>query len=247
MCIFTVIAPCYADVTLIVDSSGSIEDVAPGNWQLVKNFATDIVRRLDIGNEKNRVAGVIYSTLAYLRFDFGAYNDQQSIINDINGWFHLNGHTNTTGAFMEYLNKLTLPSSGQRLEIQDVIILITDGNTTRSKEGLVGNVTAAKAFGAYIIGVGVGKIDLEEMRRIVSYPFEANYFGVSQFSNLLSVLDNVIQSANCPRATIPPVSALPEGILLVLMVKHVQPVFNRTLSLLTYFILNKFVNSTICV
>ena len=149
--------------------------------------------------------------MAYLRFDFRTYDDQQSIINDISSWFHLNGHTNTTGAFMEYLTKLTKSASGQRFDIQDVIILITDGNTTRSKDGLIGNVTAAKAFGAHIIGVGVGKIDLQEMGRIVSYPFEANYFGVSQFSNLISVLDMVIQSANCPRTTVTASPALPEG------------------------------------
>ena len=199
-----------------MDSSGSIEDVAPGNWRLVKNFATDIVRRLNIGEDKTRVAGILYSTLAYLRFDFSTYNTKQDIINDINGWFHLNGHTNTTGAFMEYLDKLTQAASGQRFTIQDIIILITDGNTTRSKEGLIGNVTAVKALGAHIIGVGVGRIDLQEMRRIVSYPFEPNYFGVSQFSSLLSVLEMVIQSAKCPSTTLPPRPGLPQGTSLVL-------------------------------
>lgn len=199
-----------------MDSSGSIEDAARGNWQLVKNFAIDIVRRQNVGEDRTRIAGILYSTLAYLRFDFSTYYNEQDIINDINLWPHLNGHTNTTGAFMVYLDQLTQTPSGQRFSVQDVIILITDGNTTRSKEGLIGNVTAAKAFGAHIIGVGVGKIDLQEMERIVSYPFEANYFGVSQFSSLLGVLDSVIQSANCPRATSRPIPGLPEGILSVL-------------------------------
>ncbi len=209
---FVTVAPCFADVTLIVDSSGSIEDVATGNWQIVKRFATDIVRGLNVAEDRTRVAGIIYSNFAYLRFDFNKYNTQQGIINDIDGWNHLNGFTNTTGGFMVYLQELTRAASGQRFNAPDVIILITDGNTTRSREGLIGNVTSAKRFGARIVGVGVGKIDLQEMSRIVSSPFDDNYFGVSQFSSLISVLDMVIQSANCPRPTPPSRPSLPPGI-----------------------------------
>ncbi len=199
--------------------------MAPGNWQLVKNFAIDIVRGLNVAEDKTRVAGIIYSNFAYLRFDFNSYNTRQGIINDINHWNHLNGYTNTTGAFMVYLNKLTAPDSGQRFGVQDVIILITDGNTTRSREGLIGNVSAVKALGAHVIGVGVGKIDLQEMSRIVSSPFSSNYFGVSEFSSLISVLDAVIQSANCLRSTPAPTPRpLPAGTQVFDFQRCLQPV-----------------------
>ncbi len=221
---------CFGDITLIVDSSGSIEEAGVGNWQVVKDFVKNIVRRLDVGRERTRVAGIIYSLKAYVRFNFNKYTSSREIISDIDTWTHLNSHTNTTGAFAEYLAQLTTPFSGQRSDVRDVIILITDGNTTIDRGLLDSTVAQVKNLGAMILGVGIGKIDLQEMARIVSFPFERNYFAVSEFQSLANVLDSVVQSTNCgilpvPIPTPPPVITpppptfptrppLPEGITL---------------------------------
>ena len=54
---------CHAvlDLGFVIDSSGSIKDADPGNWDVLLNFVRNVINRFTIGPEDVRVGAVVYS------------------------------------------------------------------------------------------------------------------------------------------------------------------------------------------
>merc|ERR1712002_227986 len=67
------------DIVFIVDSSGSIKDADPGNWDVVLNFINAIVETQSISENEVRVGLIIYSLRAEVQFDLNTYTDKESL------------------------------------------------------------------------------------------------------------------------------------------------------------------------
>ena len=81
----------------MIDSSGSINDRDPGNWDRVKSFAKNVVNRLKIGPNDAQIGIVKYSTKAYVEFPLDGFDNSNDLNIAIDNMRYLGGNTNTSG------------------------------------------------------------------------------------------------------------------------------------------------------
>ena len=191
------IADCIADLTFLVDDSGSIRDAnvenQPDNWNVTLRFITDFVQGLDIGEERNRIAAVTYSNEAYVQFFLNQYNNKKDILAAINRIPYPGGNTNTTGGLRVVRTEVLRNNRGDRPSVKNIIVLITDGRTTREREFLFDEACRLKGPGALIFGIGVtNQVDVGELRGVVSSPWFDFYHIVNDFGGLKRKLDQIV-------------------------------------------------------
>jgi Mg-chelatase subunit ChlD len=92
---------------------------------------------------------------ATLNFFLTNFTDVASLQSAIRNIQYLGGNTNTTGGLRLMRLQVFNPANGDRPEVPNVVILITDGIPTREVELLPGEVATIKDLGIRIVGVGV--------------------------------------------------------------------------------------------
>ena len=191
---------CVVDIALVIDMSGSIEDTGKGNWALQMGFIKRLISNLEVGKDKSRIAAVTFGNKAELHFTLDTYSNVDDVLAHIDRIPYEGGNTNTTGGLQVANQQIFSPSGGDRTNVQDLVVLITDGNPTRAKEQLPGTAKAIRDRGIRIIGVGVTNlINQDVFRKVVTQPFEKNYFPVTDFNALLGFVEAVTQ-ASCRTA-----------------------------------------------
>ncbi len=181
---------------LIIDSSASIRDNNPSdgsydNWQLQLDFLSVLVAIIHNEVSGMRVGAVVFSEQVILEFaldTFSTLSDLQNAIEEIN---YLGQSTNTPAALTETRTSC-FGGSGNRPDVPDLAILITDGLPFPSyrREPAIAEAEALKATGVEIIAIGVTDvIDPEFLRDISSPPHRENknYFITSSFSGLTDI------------------------------------------------------------
>ena len=104
----------------------------------------------------NALCGVRYQgNEAWLNFYLTNFTDVQSLRTAINNIRYLDENTNTTGGLRLMRTEIFNAANGDRPDVPNVAILITDGNPTRDVPQLPGEVATIKNLGIRIIGVGV--------------------------------------------------------------------------------------------
>lgn len=105
---------------------------------------------------------------AKLQFYLNNYTDSSSLISAIRAIHYDGGNTNTTGGLRTMRLEIFDTNHGDRLTVNNLCILITDGVPTREVEGLQDEVNRVKAAGIRVIGVGVTSAvsDFEQFLRI---------------------------------------------------------------------------------
>ena len=92
---------------------------------------------------------------ATLNFYLSNFTDVSTLVAAIRRIHYGGGNTNTTGGLRLMRTEIFNRANGDRPDIKDVAILITDGEPTREVDRLPGEVAAIKRRGIRIIGVGV--------------------------------------------------------------------------------------------
>ena len=103
----------------------------------------------------NRCAELFPGNEATLNFYLSNFTDRQSLSNAVRNIAYGDGHTNTTGGLRLMRTAIFNGSYGDRPNIPNVAILITDGIPTREVENLTDEVELIKDLGITILGVGV--------------------------------------------------------------------------------------------
>ena len=150
---------CEVDVIFVVDSSGSINWLQGNGYTLMKQFMVTIIDTLGASAQH---AGVLFSTDASVAFGF---TNPTAAKSEINGLPYLNQRTNTPDAID--LGTGLVPSS--RSAVPDIMIVITDGQSTNGDPGP--NADAARAAGVTVIAIGVNlreQEEIDEINRIAS-------------------------------------------------------------------------------
>ena len=91
----------------------------------------------------------------YLQFYLSNFTDTQSIENAIRRIPYCNENTNTTGGLRLTRTEIFNTANGDRVDVPNVIVLLTDGNPTRETDLLSDEVQRIKNLNIRIIGVGV--------------------------------------------------------------------------------------------
>ena len=218
--IFTLIAGCveYADVVFVVDSSGSIcnnENVdICDNWKTVLQFMEDLVDNLDVGKSKTRVGVVIYREKASSSFFLNDYGSKGAIVNAIrNLEYHPFGTTNTSGGLREMSKNQYSASNGDRADVRNIAIVITDGVSNRDDHRTIDDAESARLAGIFIYVVGVtDEVNRDELQGISSEPQVLdNTWFVSPSFAALSAVSVLVSEQICPGAPPPPGPTGPTG------------------------------------
>ena len=180
------------DIIFVVDASGSIRDNCDDTLQCydqVKDFMKALVNKLTIGGDETRVGLVTFSNQAQKRFDLNDHLKKEDLLSAIGSIPFGGGRTNMPAALQRVKNELMSEAGGNRADVDDTIILITDGKSTEEFGDPVANADDIKNDKSEptIITVGVTQlIDEIQLNRIASDSnsnFDTTYT-VESFSDL---------------------------------------------------------------
>ena len=113
-----------ADLVLVIDSSGS---VGKHNFQHQLEFFQDFIQHLDIDRGHVRIALVIFSENVTVELYFSANQTQRSVSRAIQNAHFMYGSTNMVAALRTVKDDVFSGEHGDRPDVQNVCIFITDG------------------------------------------------------------------------------------------------------------------------
>ena len=182
-----------------MDNSGSIKDRNPtdksyDNYQLMKDFIHSLLDRIDVGIEKTRVAVIRYSNSASVVFTLNRFFTKNAIYEGIQEMGYQGGETNTSGALRMMRNEVFRTDAGDRPEVRNIGLVITDGNSNRDENLTLPEARAAKADGITLFSVGItNQINETELKLIASPPVEDHYYNSTEFYQLDSLLVRLLK------------------------------------------------------
>ena len=201
------------DLCLIIDSSGSIRrsqplDSSHDNWQLQLQFVADLMDYLTIGQNVDRVGAVVFSEQVKLEFPLNRYNDKDSLKQALLSIRYLGLNTNTPAALTIARLVCFSPTSGDRPDVRNVALIVTDGMPYPSMRKSVAISEAKKliAIGVNMIAVGITNLVDKEMLRNLSSPPQVenqNFFTTPDFTALTDILYPVATRVCDPTPGIP--------------------------------------------
>ena len=154
------------DVVFVLDSSGSINNADPTNYDKVKNYTQAFVDALIDENpegEGDRIGVVIYGTFSriILPLNESTNLDKRSLLKHIDRIPYLRGWTNTADGLCRAIEQPWRES----LSVLRLVITLTDGRSNRVSP-ICGNTTtaASQVHAAYppLLSYAIGVADARE-------------------------------------------------------------------------------------
>ncbi|CAH2283003.1 collagen alpha-6(VI) chain-like [Pelobates cultripes] len=182
--------PCkrteIADIIFLVDSSISITS---SQYTNMKRFMNAVVNDSMVGKDHVQFGVVIYSTTPEQQFPLNKYTSKNDVREAINGLVRMNGYTYTATA-LEYTQKRFESVYGGRNGVPRIIILITDGQTTREDRPKLEPVSKSlRDNGIIVFAVGVGGAKMQELELIAGQP--DRWFLVQNYTSLEGLHENI--------------------------------------------------------
>ena len=152
------------DVVFVLDSSAS---VGKDNFKYMLDFAAALVEEVGGMSNEHRFSLITYSTEVNLIFSLGRYWNTDQTTKAILSTRYTPGSTNTAGG-LRTAKDVFSNGYGGRYSAEDVVILLTDGESNVNSEDTIPAAEALKKDGVKIITVGIGLTDLDEVQAIAS-------------------------------------------------------------------------------
>ena len=175
-------------MVFVLDASTSVTE---DNFLVMKDFLKDFLFKANIDDGNVRVGVIIYSTEDYLQFHLNAYNSKFDLFTAIDDIPYRFGSTNTADALETMWNEMFTPQNGDRPDIPNVAIVVTDGVSNINSRRTIPEAERARAKGIHIYAIGIGLTDTTELDGIASKPVEENRFSVQDFSELRNLRSKV--------------------------------------------------------
>nr|ABR68007.1 matrilin-like 40 kDa protein [Ambigolimax valentianus] len=169
-----------ADIVLVLDSSGSMEDK---NNELQLNFASRFVSHFLVGNSKARFGALLFSDFVENLFYLNKYTSTADVSKAILRAPYHRGTTLTNEAFdfIRTEGVFSTPKGG-RSNAPDIVVVFTDGQSTKPALTLAA-ADNLKRQNVRIVAVGIGnEVSKEELRQVASS--RDDVFEASSFENL---------------------------------------------------------------
>ncbi|CAH1273800.1 COL12A1 [Branchiostoma lanceolatum] len=141
---------CRPDIIFVLDYSGSISD---SEFQQMKDFVYELVRRFDIGPLDAQVGVLRYNwnpIAPVIQLD--TYDNKADLLNAIDDLPTTTGGGTRTGVALTYV-ATTMLSTGNRPDAPDVVIVLTDGF---SADSVTGPALLLHGMGVQTFAIGVG-------------------------------------------------------------------------------------------
>ncbi len=88
----------FFDLIFVLDSSGSINNNHPDNYDQVLGFVHNFVSQLAIGPDANQVGVIIFGNQEQIVFNLSTYSNKSNLLQAINAVPYLSEYTNTGDA-----------------------------------------------------------------------------------------------------------------------------------------------------
>ncbi|XP_025106489.1 collagen alpha-3(VI) chain-like isoform X11 [Pomacea canaliculata] len=189
------------DLVIVIDTSTSVTEA---NFAKVKSFVKDFLSNTDIDSGNVRVGIVIYSTEVSVQFQLNEYRNKRDIMSAVDRIPYMIGSTNTADGIRVMRTDMFTPVNGDRADVPNVAIVITDGVSNINSARTVPEAQAAHSEGIHVYAIGVGLTDTRELDAIATPPASRNSFAVNDFDELNFLYQRIFASA-CPGVfTFPP-------------------------------------------
>ena len=170
------------DLIFVLDSSGSI---GRSNFQLIRNFVSNVIIHSDIGPDKTRVGVVQFSTSASVHFHLNTHLTKSSLLDAVANIPYTGGQTDTAAGInlSIQLFNTTFGARPRSSGIPRIAIVLTDGRSNVPQQTIA---AAERSHAANIISYAVGlgrRINIMELNTIASDPN-------SQYVHLLRTFDS---------------------------------------------------------
>lgn len=186
-----------ADLVFVLDSSGSI---GLNNWYKITNFTANVVNAFNIAQENVRVGVLWYGNEADVAFYLNTYTDRRQILDEIRQIPWKDQETNTSGAIRTMRTQMFTPERGDRPDVPNIGVVITDGESNRDADLTIPEANDAKADGIIMFALGIGdKVSMDELIGIANSPKDKYVFKATDFDALKNI-EVQVESAACEAA-----------------------------------------------
>ncbi|XP_077473679.1 collagen alpha-3(VI) chain-like [Stigmatopora argus] len=180
-----VIAEDKKDIVFLLDGSDGTRNGFPA----MRDFVEQVVGKLNVGVNRDRVSVVQYSKDAEAKFYLNTYTRGEDIVDAVRGLRHRGGRPLNTGAALQYVrdNVFTNSSGSRRPQgVPQILILLNGGQSFDSVDA---PATALRQQGIFTISIGTQNSDSSELKKISHDPSHA--LAVSELTDLPSVQEQL--------------------------------------------------------
>lgn len=184
------------DLVMMVDSSDAMRD----SWGRVIQFVASFLEYYSISANETRVAFVVFASEGQIVFDFNAFTSKDQLMSRILQLSFVGGLRNTQDGLRKMRDVFRF-SSGDRVGVPDVVILITNGQHSPGTRDPSAESRRAYDEHISILVVGIGEVDVGEIRDMSYVPKEKDrtYFLVDDIADINSIMYRV-QVMSCEYA-----------------------------------------------
>lgn len=180
------------DLAFIVDSSGSIRS---SRFEDVKEFISNITSNMEISQDKTRVGIISFSDDASLQIRLDQYGRKEDLMQAIKGLPYLRGRTHTASALRMMREELFQVNNGDRTNVPDLAVVITDGYSNINPEETIPEAILAREMGIEIVVASIeNDVTNMELRGIASRPVDSNLINIRRYSELPSIVSTITQA-----------------------------------------------------
>ncbi|KAL3856124.1 hypothetical protein ACJMK2_015317, partial [Sinanodonta woodiana] len=142
-----------ADVVFVTDSSSSIWE--PYFHQQLQ-FVQQMVNTFDVSQKKTRIGAINFSNRVVREFHLKTHDSKERVLSAISEVEYTAGDsTNTNEALMVLRTEYFTERSGDRSDVPNIAILLTDGESTLMAD-TVNEANLNKQTGVSIFSIGIG-------------------------------------------------------------------------------------------
>ncbi|KAM6968128.1 collagen alpha-6(VI) chain [Aplochiton taeniatus] len=147
------------DLMFLIDSSGSIDAV---DFQKMKDFMKSVVNKTSIGPNQMHIGVMQFSSVQKVEFSLSEFLDQSSMQRAIDAMQQQGGGT-LTGEAITQISQYFDPSSGGRSNVQQTLIVITDGE---AQDEVAAPAASLRAKGVRVYAIGVVNANTTQLLEI---------------------------------------------------------------------------------
>lgn len=172
------------DIVFVLDSSTSVGGV---NFKKMLNFVQQIISDAYVHPSGIRVGLMTFGTSSKIIFHLNEIGNKLTLNKEIEKVAYSYGNTNTADAIRTMRRKMFQKENGDRENIKNVAVIITDGVSNINHNLVSTEAKLAHDMDIQIIAIGINLNSLNELDSIASRPLEQNRFVVDDFNRLAEI------------------------------------------------------------
>ena len=166
----------------------------------MKDFIKNFVSDADVDGGSVRIGVNVFSSKSYIEFNLNSYSTKAEIFTALDNIDYKKGSTNIADALKKTRTKMFTVANGDRPGVENIIILMTDGKSTKNTKRTIPEAEITRDAGIHIYAVAIGYDDFTEIDAIASKPVNENRFAIENFDGLEELKKNIF-AAFCGKST----------------------------------------------